>query len=75
MWRAEYLRDHVEALMRLSRAAKEPELAAKLQEMADEVRIMISVAAVAELAAVEPSHLRAKLALQGSSEAAPSEAA
>jgi hypothetical protein len=70
MWKAEYLRDHVEALKRLSRAASDPELSAKLQEMADEFRIMISVAAVADLAAVEPARLRAKPALQRSSEAA-----
>jgi hypothetical protein len=51
MLQAEYLRHHVEALLRLSRDAEEPALSAKLREMADEFRIMVSVADVSDLAA------------------------
>jgi hypothetical protein len=51
MLTAEYLRHHIDALLRLSRDARYPAVSAKLQEMADELRIMVSVADVAELAA------------------------
>jgi hypothetical protein len=51
MLTAEHLRHHIDALLRLSRDAKDPAVSAKLQEMADELRIMVSVADVAELAA------------------------
>src|SRR5712672_636953 len=48
MSQAQNLRDHVDALARLSLNVKEPE---KLQEIADELRIMASVAYVVNLAA------------------------
>lgn len=47
----DYLRHHVEALSRLSGDVKDPAAAAKLREMADELRIVISVTNVAALAA------------------------
>src|SRR6202790_1282713 len=37
------LLDHIEALLRLSHDAKDPAISAKIREMADELRIMISV--------------------------------
>lgn len=51
MSQAEYLRNHVDALSRLSHDVKEPAMSGKLQEMADEFRIMVSVADVIDLAA------------------------
>ena len=47
-----YLLDHIEALLRLSHDVKDPEISAKIREMADELRIMIAVADVADLAAI-----------------------
>ena len=47
----EYLRKHIDALLRLSHDVKYRAVAAKLREMADECRIMLSVADVSELAA------------------------
>lgn len=47
----EYLRHHINALLRLSRGVDDPAVSAKLQEMADELRIMVSVADIAGLAA------------------------
>jgi hypothetical protein len=47
----EYLRKHIDALLHLSHDVKDPAVAAKLREMADECRIMLSVADVSELAA------------------------
>ena len=47
----DYLRHHVEALLHLSGDVKDPAAAAKLQEMADELRIVISVTNVAAVAA------------------------
>jgi hypothetical protein len=58
MLRSELLRDHLEALRSLSRVNTEPAVAAKLAELADELRIMISVAEVADLAARAPPPLR-----------------
>jgi hypothetical protein len=51
MLRPEYVRDHVDALLRLSRDVEDQAVSAKLQEMADELRIMLSVADISELAA------------------------
>jgi hypothetical protein len=51
MWNVDYFRQHGDALLRLSRAVGDPEVSARLQEMADEIRIMVSVAQVAGLAA------------------------
>jgi hypothetical protein len=46
-----HLLDHIEALLRLSHDVKDPAISAKIREMADELRILISVADVTELAA------------------------
>ena len=51
MLQVEYLRHQSDALLRLSREVEEPEASAKLQELADELRIMVSVADVTSLAA------------------------
>ena len=47
----EYVRHHIDALLRLSRDVKDPAASAELREMADELRIVVSVADVAGLAA------------------------
>jgi|HubBroStandDraft_6_1064221.scaffolds.fasta_scaffold1125690_1 hypothetical protein len=47
----DYLRHHVEGLLRVCGDVKDPAAAATLQEMADELRIVISVTNVAALAA------------------------
>jgi G:T/U-mismatch repair DNA glycosylase len=47
----EYLRKHIDALLRLSHAVKDQAVSAELREMADECRIMLSVADISELAA------------------------
>jgi len=46
-----YLLDHIEALLCLSHDAKDRAISAKIREMADELRIMISVADVTDYAA------------------------
>ena len=46
MLQVEYLRHQSDALLRLSREVEEPEASAKLQELADELRIMVSLADV-----------------------------
>jgi G:T/U-mismatch repair DNA glycosylase len=46
-----YLLDHIEALLRLSHDARDPVISAKIREMADELRILISVADVTDFAA------------------------
>jgi hypothetical protein len=51
MLQVEYLRHQSDALLRLAREVEEPEASAKLQELADELRIMVSVADVTSLAA------------------------
>jgi hypothetical protein len=45
------LLDHIEALLRISHDVKDRAISAKLREMADELRILISVADVTNLAA------------------------
>ena len=50
MLQVEYLRHQSDALLRLSRGVEETEVSAKLREMADEFRIMVSVADVVGLA-------------------------
>jgi hypothetical protein len=50
MLSAEYLRYHIDALLGLSRGTKDPAASAKLQEMADELRIIVSVTEIAEIA-------------------------
>ena len=47
MLSAEYLRYHIDALLGLSRGTKDPAASAKLQEMADELRIIVSVTEIA----------------------------
>ena len=47
--KAEYLRHHIDALLRLSRDVQDPTVSAKLQEMADQFRIFVSVADVTGL--------------------------
>jgi hypothetical protein len=51
MLQVEYLRHQSDALLRLSQEVEKSEVSAKLQEMADEFRIMVSVADVTSLAA------------------------
>jgi len=46
-----HLLDHIEALLRLSQDAKDRATSAKIREMADELRILISVADVTDFAA------------------------
>jgi hypothetical protein len=46
----EYLRYHIDALLRLSGDTKDPAAAGRLQEMADELRIIVSVTEIAEIA-------------------------
>jgi hypothetical protein len=46
-----YLLDHIDSLRRLSQEVKDRAVSAKLQEMANELRILVSVAEVANLAA------------------------
>jgi hypothetical protein len=58
MLQSALLRDHVDALKRLSGVSREPVVAAKLQELADELRIVISAAEISNLAASAPPPLR-----------------
>jgi hypothetical protein len=51
MLTAEYLRHHIDALLRLSRDVRDPAVSAKLQVITDEFRIIVSVADVTGLAA------------------------
>jgi hypothetical protein len=47
----EYLRKHIDALVALSHNVKDRAVSEKLREMADECRIMLSLADVSEIAA------------------------
>jgi hypothetical protein len=47
-----HLLDHIEALVRISHDVRDRAISAKLREMADELRILVSVADVADLAAI-----------------------
>jgi hypothetical protein len=51
MLQVEYLRRQSDALLRLSQEVEKSEVAAELQEIADELRIIVSVADVTSLAA------------------------
>jgi hypothetical protein len=51
MLQPEYVLNHIDALVRLSYDVKDRAVSAKLREMADEMRIMVSVAAITNLAA------------------------
>jgi hypothetical protein len=46
-----YLLNHIEALLRLSHEVRDRAVSAELREMADEFRIMVSVADITDLAA------------------------
>jgi hypothetical protein len=50
MLKPEYFRHHVGALLRLSRDVKDTALSERLQDMADEIRAMVSVDDVRVLA-------------------------
>ena len=50
-----YLLDHIEALLRLSHDAEDRAISAKIREMADELRILISVADVTDFTATVSS--------------------
>ena len=47
----EYLRRHIDALVALSRDVKDRAVSARLRELADECRIMLSLADVSEVVA------------------------
>jgi hypothetical protein len=47
----EYLLNHIDALLRLSQDVKDRATSAKLREMADEFRIIVSVGYITDLAA------------------------
>ena len=51
MLQTKYLLDHIDALLRLSHDAGDRVISAKLREMADEFRIMVSVADISNMAA------------------------
>ena len=51
MMHLEYLRKHVDALVALSHDAKDRAVSARLRELADECRIMLSLADVSEVVA------------------------
>jgi hypothetical protein len=51
MLQTEYLLNHIDALLRLSHDVKDREVSAELRAMADEFRIMVSVADIAGFAA------------------------
>jgi hypothetical protein len=51
MLRPEYLRKHIDALLRLSHDVKDRAVSAELREMADEFRIFLSVADISDFAA------------------------
>ena len=51
MLQVEYLRYQADALLRLSQEVEKSEISGKLQEIADELRIMVSVADVTSVAA------------------------
>ena len=46
-----YLHRHVDALLRLSRASQEPRIAAEIDAIAEEMRMLLIVAEVNDLAA------------------------
>jgi hypothetical protein len=51
MMHLEFLRKHIDALMALSHDARDPAVSAKLRELADECRIVLSLADIVDLAA------------------------
>jgi hypothetical protein len=63
-----YLLDHIDGLLRLSHDAKDRAISAKIREMADELRIMISVADVTDWAATLSSASASSVAVPVSNE-------
>ena len=51
MLSTKYLLNHIDALLRLSHDVNDRAASAKLREMADEIRIMVSVADITDFAA------------------------
>jgi hypothetical protein len=51
MMHLEYLRKHIDALVALSHDVKDRAVSARLRELADECRIMLSLADVSEVVA------------------------
>jgi len=51
MLQTEYLLNHIDALLRLSHEIKERAVSAKLRQLADELRIAVSVTDIADVAA------------------------
>jgi len=51
MMHLEFLRKHIDALLALSHDVRDPAVSAKLRELADECRIILSLADIADLAA------------------------
>jgi hypothetical protein len=47
----EYFRKHIDALIALSHDARDREVAAKIRELADECRIMLSLMDISDVAA------------------------
>jgi hypothetical protein len=73
-----YLLDHIDALVRLSHEVKDREASAKLMEMADELRLMVHVTDISELAATlnkdtTPAPVNTAPETGGSANSAPSE--
>ena len=51
MMHLEFLRKHIDALVALSHDVRDPSVSAKLRELADECRIMLSLADIVDFAA------------------------
>jgi hypothetical protein len=71
---AELLRNHIDALLRLSHDVEERAISARLREMADECRIMLSVADITDQvenlnkACRKPPAVESRLRLMGMSD-------
>jgi hypothetical protein len=63
MLHTQYLLNHIDALLRLSHDVKDRAVSAELREMADEFRIMVSVADVTDFAAALTRNAAAPLHL------------
>ena len=57
MLTTKYLLNHIDALLRLSHDVNDRAASAKLREMADEIRIMVSVADITDFAATLNKHV------------------
>jgi hypothetical protein len=60
MMHLEYLRKHIEALLALSHDVRDPVVSAKLRELADECRIILSSADIVDLVEGLKEKARAK---------------